>query len=171
MHKHIRKFKNDKRGSLALEIVIGCVIFITVMCFLMDVAILTWKFSVISQTNTYLARTIGIQGGIKSSAPTGFPGGNTAYQSTYKILDQIQENFDKAGINESDYTVKINGSTLKGTTNIEADYTEILTTQITVKYRWDMLSNILPGNITHSINSRRSVMSEYKYRYDDWIGE
>ena len=170
MLKLIKRIKN-KNGSMAIEIIIGCMMFLLVMCFFLDVTTLTWKLSVISQANTYIARTVGIQGGIKTSAPTGFPGGNTAYESSSEVLDKVKQSFNNAKIADSEYKIYINGITFKNSTNIEADYESILTTKIVVNYKWDMLSNFLPGNVSHSISSNRSVMSEFKYRYDSWIGE
>lgn len=165
----VKKAREDRRGSLALEIVIGCFIFLIVLCFLMDILLLGWKFSVVSQTNSYVARTVGLQGGVLSSAPTGFPGGNTAYFTTTEIANNIKSNFEKAGIQSGDYTVTINGVPLSS--GIKVDYREDLTVEIQVKYKWAMTSNFIPGSISNWISSKRSVMSEFKYRYDTWYGE
>lgn len=170
MLKLIGHMKN-KKGSMAIEIIIGCMMFLLVMCFFLDITTLTWKLSVISQANTYIARTVGIQGGVKPSAPTGFPGGNTAYESSTEILDKVKQSFNNAKIADTEYQIYINNTLLKGSTNIETDYESMLTTKIIVNYKWDMLSNFIPGSLSHSIVSNRAVMSEFKYRYDSWIGE
>ncbi|MDF2879509.1 MAG: hypothetical protein K0R54_66 [Clostridiaceae bacterium] len=166
-----KKLKEDKRGTMAIEIVVGMLMFLLVLCFFLDITIITWKFSVISQTNTYLARTAGLQGGIRTSAPTGYPGGNDAYASSSEVYKQIQENFKSAGINDNEYTVKINGTKLRSNSNVAVDYLDNITTYIEVDYKWDLVSNFIPGDLTNSITSKRAVISEFKYRYDSWIGE
>lgn len=167
--KQSKRLGKDRKGSLAIEIVIGCFIFLIVMCFMTDVTMLGWRFSVVSQTNSYIARTVGLQGGILSSAPTGFPGGNAAYISTGEMASYVADNFSKAGITSGEYTVTVNGVPM--TSGISIDYRDNMTIETKVKYKWNMVSNFIPGNIENWISSKRSVVSEFKYRYDSWIGE
>ncbi len=161
----------EKRGSMAIEIIIGCFIFLIVLCFLMDLTVLAWRYNVVSQTNTYLARTVGIQGGISPIMPMGFPGNNSSYITTAEALAAIQENFSRAGIQTGQYTVKVNGIELRSGTTIAVDYRDYLTTEIETRYEWTMISNFIPGVVRNDMRSKRSVMSEFKYRYDYWIGE
>ena len=170
MIKILNKNKNNK-GSLAIEIVMGCLIFLILLCFLTDIAILTWKFNVISQTNTYLARTIGIQSGVKSSTPDNYPGGSIAYATSSEIYENISKNLNSAGIPDNMFEVRIGGVKFTRNSNITFDYQKFISTEIIVNYKWDMISNFIPGNITNKISSKRSVVSEYKERYDSWIGE
>jgi Flp pilus assembly protein TadG len=55
-----KRLKKNNKGSLAIEIVIGCFIFLIVLSFVFDLMMMSWKFAVISQTNSYVARTIGL---------------------------------------------------------------------------------------------------------------
>lgn len=166
----IKSKLSNKQGVSAIEIVVGCLIFLMLMCFMTDIAVLTWKFSAISQTNTHLARTVGLQGGALASAPQGFPGGNAAYASKTEIYNTIKENLNKAGIKDGEFKVMINNSELRAQ-NKEVDYRDFLTTTIELDYKWDMTSNFVPGSITNKLKSKRSSISEFKYRYDTWIGE
>jgi len=162
----------DKKGAMALEIVIGIFTFIIVLCFLVDLLMLSWKFAVISSTNSYVARTAGIQGGILATAPDGFPGGNTAYISTNEMRNKLNDNFKSAGIESGKYSVKVNGKTVSsGASTGEVDYRQPVTTEINVTYKWDLMSNFVPGDLTQTMTSTRSSMSEFKYRYDTWVGE
>lgn len=167
--KLTQRFRKDKKGSLAIEVVIGCFVFLIVLCFLTDITLLGWRFAVVSQTNSYIARTVGLQGGVLSSAPDGFPGGNAAYISKSELASNIAANFEKAGIQSGEYTVTINGSPLSSGAKI--DYREQINIETKVKYKWAMVSNFIPGNIENWISSKRSVLSEFKYRYDYWTGE
>ncbi|AKA44378.1 hypothetical protein PPSC2_27375 (plasmid) [Paenibacillus polymyxa SC2] len=163
------QLRKNNKGSLALEVVVGCFVFLIVLCFLVDVTMLGWRFAVVSQTNSYIARTVGLQGGVLSSAPDGFPGGNAAYVSTSELANNIAKNFKSGGIENGEYTVTINGVPLGS--GVKVDYREYLHVETKVKYKWAMVSNFIPGNIENWISSKRSVMSEFKYRYDYWIGE
>lgn len=168
----VDRLKKDKRGALAIEIAIGIFMFLIIVCAMMDVLILTWKFQVISQTNSFVARTAALQGGVLYSAPEGFPGGDAAYISVSEMNAKIKDNFQKAGIESGDYVVTVNGSSISaGAATGEIDYREPIQTEIRVKYKWAMLSNFIPGNIENWISSKRSALSEFKYRYDSWQGE
>lgn len=163
MLKKLKRFKKDKKGFMAIEIVIGMLMFLAIVSFVSDVALLTWKFNVVAQTNSHLARQVGIQGGLLSSTPENFPGGSSAYVTKSQMDEKIRENFKKAGIKESEYSYSLS-------TN-KADYGEMITTTVKATYKWKMISNFIPGDITQEITSKRSVMSEFKYRYDDFKGE
>ncbi|MFF2531579.1 TadE/TadG family type IV pilus assembly protein [Brevibacillus sp. NPDC058079] len=167
--KLTQRFRKDKKGSLAIEVVIGCFVFLIVLCFLTDITLLGWRFSVVSQTNSYIARTVGLQGGALSSAPDGFPGGGGAYITKNQLMANIAANFEKAGIKSDEYTITVNGTNLSS--GVEADYRKELNIETKVKYKWAMVSNFIPGDIENWISSKRSVTSEFKYRYDTWVGE
>lgn len=148
---------------MAIEIVIGMFLLLTIFCFLTDVALLTWKFNVVAQTNSYVARTVGIQGGLLSSTPANYPGGDKAYITKSEMDERIQDNFKKAGIKPEDFSYSLS--------DYQADYGEMITTEIKTKYKWAMVSNFIPGDVTNEISSKRTVMSEFKYRYDNFKGE
>lgn len=165
----VRKARKGRKGSMAIEIVIGCFIFLMVFCLLMDVVMLGWRFAVISQTNSYVARTVGLQGGVLNSAPNGFPGGNDAYLSTSELLAGVQRSFDKAGIASDEFSITINGRPLSQGAQI--DYRDEIEISMSVDYEWRFLSNVVPGAVENTIHSTRTVVSEFKYRYDTWYGE
>jgi hypothetical protein len=159
----LKGFKKNKKGALAIEIVIGMMMFLMITSFLTDVALLTWKFTVVADTNSYLARTAGIQGGLLTSTPANYPGGSTAYVTKTEMDAKIKENFERAGITSGQYSYNLSKT--------NADYGEMITTEIRAEYKWAMLSNWIPGNVTNEISSKRTVMSEFKYRYDNFKGE
>jgi hypothetical protein len=161
--QRLKGFKRNKKGIMAIEIVIGMFMFLMILSFMTDVALLTWKFNVVAQTNSYLARTVGIQGGLLSSAPYGYPGGDAAYISYSEMKAKIEDNFKKAGIAPSDYSFSLSTT--------QADYQEPITTRIEVKYKWSLISNFIPGSLTNTVSSTRTVLSEFKYRYDEFKGE
>jgi Flp pilus assembly protein TadG len=172
LYKKLQKFKKDKKGVSAIEIVIGIFVFLIVLSFLVDLLTLSWKFAVISSTNSYVARTAGLQGGIESKAPDGFPGNNKAYISSSEMESRIATDFTNAGIQDGDYSVRVNGALVsKGQSTAEVDYRNSITTQIDVTYKWALMSNFIPGDLTQSLTSTRNVLSEFQFRYDNWTGE
>lgn len=171
-YKRLEKLKKDKKGAMAIEIMIGMIAFIIVLCFLADLLILSWKFYVISETNKFVARTAGLQGGFLTSAPEGYPGGKEAYINSNQLRKKLIEDFDSAGIEEGDYDVSVNGySLINGNGTNDIDYMKEIDTSVEVTYKWDLSSNFIPGSISQKISSKRSTLSEFKYRYDVWDGE
>lgn len=174
MQKAIYKIKN-KRGISTIEIMIGMLIFLVTLCFLTDLLMLLWKFSVVAQTTTQVARITGIQGGALASAPTDWPGGAGNYVNISGIHRIVEEKFETAGISSSEWTMKIGGGNVgkDGTRATgQIDYTDNFTVEAIVNYHWDMTSNILPlVNLNQIITARRPAMSEWKYNRNSWIGE
>jgi hypothetical protein len=160
--QRLKGLKKDKKGVMAIEIVIGMFMFLMVLSFMTDVALLTWKFNVVAQTNSYLARTVGVQGGLMNQTPINFPGGDTAYITRSEMDKNIADNFKKAGIVDK-YSYSL--------TDYDADYGEMITTEIKATYTWSLISNFIPGDMDNEISSKRTVMSEFKYRYDTFKGE
>ncbi|WCF11732.1 hypothetical protein NDS46_30780 (plasmid) [Paenibacillus thiaminolyticus] len=168
----LKKIRGNRKGSMAIEIVYGCFLFLMVFSFAMDIVMLGWRFSVISQTNSYIARNVGLQGGVLRSVPDGYPGGKDAYLSVDELLEGIERNFEKAGIANEDYKITINDIPIvKGGSGLKVDYRKEMQITVEVEYEWVFLSNFIPGELKNWITSKRSVMSEFKYRYDEWYGE
>lgn len=169
----IYKLKN-KKGISTIEIIIGVFIFLIILCFLLDLLILLWKFSVIAQTNTEVARIAGIQGGVLSSPPHAWPGGNKNYITISELDAMLTDKFESAGIASNEWEIRIGSGGISkngGKSTAKYDYKDTFSVEITVDYRWDFMSNILPGNLKQSITSKRPAMSEWKYNYDSWEGE
>lgn len=169
----IAKLKN-KKGASTIEIVIGLMIFILLFGFMLDLIVLTWKFNVVAQTNTQIARIAGLQGGIQSSAPNGWAGGNSSYISSSQMQRTVLDKMNSAGIKPGDWTVRIgNGTITSGSAGQSKryDYLETFTTKVEVRYTWDFMSMMLPGNFSQSLSSERPAMSEWKYNYNIWTGE
>jgi hypothetical protein len=170
LYEYLSKLKN-KKGASTIEIVIGVLIFILILGFMLDIIVLTWKFNVVSQTNTQIARIAGIQGGVRSAAPSGWPGGYT----TIRTLDGlVMDKMSSAGIESEEWEGSIGNGRIgrNGVSQTEEyDYKTNFETTLTIEYTWEFLSMMLPGSFTQEIESRRPAMSEWKYNYDSWEGE
>lgn len=158
---------HGKRGSLVIEIAIGIIIFVYVLAFLADVIVIGNKLRTISNVNNYLARTVGIQGGLASSPPSGYP--SNAYVSKSQMIDFIDQTFNAAGIKSNEWSGKINGRNIFNDNHV--DYGFPITTELTVNYQWNLLKHLLPGKWDGTVTSKRVVVSEFKQRYETMIGE
>lgn len=167
--KNQRKRMKEKDGIWTIEFVIAVLITLMVLCALLDILILSWRFAVISQTTNHLARTIALQGGVERSVPQGYPGGDDVYLTTSELEDDVARMLEYSDIELEDYNIKINGVPFGQ--NVRVDYRGDIIVEMEVKYEWAFLSNFIPGNLSHSVHSKRATISEYKYHYEDWIGE
>lgn len=164
--------KLNKKGSSSIEIVIGMMIFIMAVCFFMDVLILSWKYSVVAQTTTQVARISSVQGGVNHSAPSDYHGG---YTTINQLNSSVREKMNSAGVKNNEWRIDIAGGRIgkngvSPTGNI--DYKQEFQVQTTIDYRWQFTSNFIPGmSLTQSITAKRPAMSEWKHNYNSWIGE
>jgi len=172
--KYLNKIQKilNKKGMSSIEFVIIMMVLLMSLCFLTDLTILIWKFSVVGQTTTQIARLTGIQGGALTRKPDDYPG---EYVSIYDIQDIVEEKFSSAGIKPNEWSMNI-GSGRVGKNGVvstrEIDYKEGFDVVTKVDYRWDFTSNILPfADIKQTKVSKRPAMSEWKYNYNSWDGE
>lgn len=161
------KLQKKEDGASAIEFVLGSLIFVLLLATFLDVLVLSWKFTIISQSATTVARITGLQGGALASAPEGFP--SSDYMTSSRLKNHIGGIYKNAGVHESDWDIKVNGTSLGG--QIKIDYREPVIVKTHVKYRWFFLSALMPGDWKSDINTTRLSISEFKYRYDEWEGE
>lgn len=170
--------QNKKKGFSSIEIVIGFLIFIMMLAFLVDIVGVLVRYSVVAQANTDIARITGVQGGILSGAPTGWPGGEDNYINITELESMMNQKFVSVGVPMTDWTVKLHSTDGKtgnfgsiGRSGVQYDYLESYTVEIEVLNHWKSVSTFIPGMITQKFSSKRPAVSEWKYNYNDWIGE
>lgn len=163
----------NKKGSSAIEVTIGLLVFILMFGFFYDLTIITWKFVVTTQVANSMSRVLAIQGGVMPYTPANFPGGDKAYITSEELVENVREQLEgKANI--ENYTVTINGVELDEGTNLSIDYGQKIVVEVTSYYDWDIFSDFLPFGSYLSgkkIVAKRSSLSEFKFNYDSWIGE
>ena len=172
-------FKKNKRGSLAIEIVIGMLVFLTAMALLLDVFLLTWQISEVSTITTYISNVGGNQGGINGSAPVGWNSNDYGqYSKTGDVHRQIRNLMNETRIrrwkveviNPDDNSVKIISSENGYGTgpNLFFDYGKAMIIRIEYEVGLDTISRMLPeNNITNwTMKTSRTVLSDYKERFD-----
>lgn len=167
------KKKLNKKGATAIEVVISIMMMLLLLSFMIDLLAVIWKHSVVSQVNTEVSRIVGIQGGLLNSAPEGYPGGNENYLSASEVTQLLDNKFASAGVSGDKWKVKVGSGTLgkDGIAEAKYDYLTTFTVEVNIDYEWEYISKMIPGQITQTIVSKRPAMSEWKYGYNDWIGE
>lgn len=173
------KLLKDKKGASAIEMVIGLMIIIMMIAFLMDIMNVMAKYSTVSQVSTDISRITGIQGGIRNSAPRGWPGGNDNYININELYSLVDRKLSGAGMDNTPWTVRIyndsgsisGGFGSTGKKGVEINYLENYTVEVELLHRWTVIGNFLPGTIEQKLVSRRPATSEWQYNYNDWIGE
>lgn len=167
----MKKIMKKKDGVSSIELVISIMIFLMVLCFFLDITMLTWKFTSLSSVNTNVTRAVSLQGGVKNTVPSGYPGGNTEYLTSSELYDLVENVLNGAGVEDYEFDVYINNIKLTSNSNIQVDYLQPINVKITTRYDWVYISNFIPGNLSHTVSSERNSLSEFKYNYDSWSGE
>ena len=165
MTQHLHRMKEkiqETKGVMAIEIVIGMLMFTLILSFLVDISILTWKFNVASQTSTHIARNVGLQGGLLASTPYQFPGGDAQYTNQSEMQQYVKKNMNQAGIEDGDYRYRLSRTTAK--------YGQPITVTVDIEYSWELLSNFIPGNLNQTVTSKRTAISEYQPRLKEFGG-
>lgn len=179
----IRKILGNKKGSAMIEYTIGLLLFVSLICFLFDVIIIAQKQYIVSQQTNVIVRDLGVQGGIYSVMPTGFPGTNKNYITSGELYNGVKKHLEDAGLSTSnkDWDVEIKTynksgsiaslSTLDSSTKVYADYGTPIDVTIYYKYSWTLWGQIVPGLSEIKTSTSRHSVSEFKYNYDSWDGE
>ena len=172
--KGLKERSKSKKGASVLEFAFGLLTFVLLFAFTVDVVMIATKQNTVSQTANQVVRQIAIQGGVKPNAPKNYPGGNQAYMDSREMTSMMRERMNDTGIGNSDWSMKIvafnpSGQPVKSQglsngTNIEVDYQDMFEFEITYKYNWIIMGQLLPP-MKEKITSvqKRSSVSEYKY--------
>lgn len=157
----IKKILNNKKGLNTIETAIISIIIIMCIAGMIDLNTIIKKFNTTSSTTSYIARTIGKQGGIRTSKPDNFHGD---YVTSQKLYQDVKSILNKAGIKDSEFSVTINGYPLHSGTNIPlTTYGTNMTIKLTIQYRWKLVQQFIKSS-SFEKTSNRIVMSTYKER-------
>lgn len=171
-----RKDKKSKRGSSVLEFAFGLLTFVMLAAFVVDVVIIATKQFTVSQVSNELSRQIAIQGGVRQSAPAGFPGGQKAYVTSREMHAYIDEALRDTGISSSDWSMQMTGFSpdgysvqrvsLSDGSNFEVDYRNSFDFTIKYEYNWTIMGQLVPTmNSMREVHQKRGSVSEYKYKH------
>lgn len=172
----------EEKGSAVIEFAIALLIFVTLTAFLVDMLVIGGKRFGISQETTEISRVIGVQGGVSSAVPTGYPGGDQAYRTSLELYKQIDGKMATSGIETDEWKATlteynkggqiIREVVLTPQTNFRVDYMHSMDIHIEATYSWTLMS-LITGNLLDvaDVGAKRHTVSEFKYNFDEWEGE
>lgn len=164
----ITRILKSKKGFSSIEIAIGAMVFLIAVCGLVDLTSVLRKLNTMSVQSSYIARTVGRQGGIRPSTPTNYDAGD--YVTSSELYNNVKKSFNMSGVPDTMWTATVNGVTLTPTTSLPIiTYGTDIPIKITIKYNWGLISNFIPGKITQSKQSYRTVVSSFKLRNGSFI--
>lgn len=158
--------KKNKKGLNTIEIVIITLTFIICICGIVDLVKIMQIHNAISTNASYVIRTIGKQGGIRTSKPSNFVG---EYTTSASLYNAVKENMNCSGVKDGDWHlyITINGYTkeLSSSENYPlADYGEEIKISLSSKYYWSLLSQMTPAKLSGTTTSHRTTQSKFKVR-------
>lgn len=183
------KLLKNKHGFSCIEAIPAILALIIALVGFLDISLILKKINVISTTSTYIARTIGPQGGVLSGPPRNnnneiyYPGckaGANAPTCKYTNIAELRSNvsdmLSAVGLSEDDYTVTItaidkNGNTvrnynlMKGNAKgIETDFGGYFKVNLQMKYKWVYVEKLFGRTLEYKKPSVRNVLSTFKTR-------
>lgn len=164
----IKKIK-EKKGSVSIETVISSILILILICGFVDLTTILRKQTVISSSAKYVARTVGLQGGIDTYKPPQFKGDYVSNKELYYNLNNI---FSDAGIKEDKWEVYIDNHKLTPSLSTKIyDFGQPINIRVEVKYSWSLLSNFIPGKFENKRIAERIIDSSYKVRDGNFLSE
>lgn len=167
MIKKIKNLSKDKKGMSSIEFGIGALIIIVLLCFAIDVAVFIYKFTVVSEVSSYVARTTALQGGALNAAPNNYSKLSQYYVTSSDMYGNLTKMFEKVGLTDAEWKVEINDVGFKGHPTKQFDYQDIITVNVVMDYEWTFSKHVLPLKPS-TIGSAKATVSEYKYSYGSW---
>lgn len=169
-----KRIKNRKKGSSAIEFVVGLLIFVLLMGFFVDMFLITNKQYTVAKQANVITRQLSVQGGVQQAMPPGYSGTNETYVNSRELYYNIRATLDGAGIETEEYSVTLtsydeNGSIkekipLSPSTSFLVDYQDRFDIRIDYSYEWTITGQLVPGmGNERQSNQVRSSVSEYDY--------
>lgn len=192
--KHAVKFlKRKKKGSTMIEAVLGTMVFLIIFMAVMDMIVVSHRYTMLTDTVKEFTRTLSVQGGALDVKPAGFA---SNYYTISDLAAMVKKNMDNAGYRAGEWNVVIeytryydpSTNTITdydGTQTIlgfdssnnyfydptlDIDYLSNFTVTIRGQYRWNFLKYFIGSKTTTLLVSMPGI-SEFKYNYDYWPGE
>ena len=170
---NIKKKIKSKKGASMVEFTIVMMLFVTVFSIGFDFIMLGYKYMSVSNYANDLVRTLSVQGGVESSTPNGFQGGDSAYKTISEIKSE-KDRFAKSIGSKSDevdvlvvYYDNLNVRHEKKIDSMTSFNVEYLTPfEIIIEYtpKLEILSNF-NVKLTNKMRRVKMGVSEYVKNY------
>lgn len=163
----ITKILKSRKGFSTIEIAIGSIIFIIAISGLIDLTSVLRKLNTMSTQSSYIARTVGRQGGVQLSTPYNYD--EKDYVPSAELYSNVKKSFNMSGVPDTNWEATVNGQLLTPGTNLSViTYGTEIPIKVSIKYNWGLISNFIPGAISQHKESYRTVVSSFRLREGDF---
>lgn len=182
MWKRFSDKLKEEKGSSVIEFAIALLMFVLLVAFFVDMLTIGGKRFLIAQETTTISRVIGVQGGVSSAVPTGYPGGDRSYLTSLELYKKINDKMADTNIQTDEWTATLTEYNTQGQiirelqltpqTDFRVDYMHSMDIAISASYQWTLMNFISGGMLNDaSVGAKRHTVSEFKYNFDEWEGE
>lgn len=167
MWKRLKQKWKERKGFGSIEIVISSMIVLTMIAGLLDMITIIQRLDTTSQATGYVSRIVQKQGGVQTSRIENFSG---KYTTTDVLYNNVKDMMTSNGISEDEWELSLvlDGGTkyvITPTTSVPlVDYGNRIRVNLSVDYKWNVLSSMSPSELGGNRDSIREVLSGYKIR-------
>ena len=179
--KHIKEKIKDKKGMLSIEYMISLLIFLTLLTFTVDLAILSVKRNQMTKFSQTVVRHIRTQSGLMWETPTNFPGTDDTYLTSSEAANAFRQQLVNLGLPTSDAVMILEGTNIHGAqrtyeikpgqeASANLKYQTPFKLTLKFKYHWGLFSSFMTDN-EGTLTISTSGYTEYNQNADVWEGD
>jgi len=167
MWKYVKQKWKERKGFGSIEIVLSAMIVLMMVGGMLDMISITQRFETVSQATNYVSRIVQKQGGVRTSRIDNY---NGKYTTSATLYNNVKDMMESNGIHEEDWTLTLTlpdgkSYTVTPTTNVPiVNYGQRMKVTISVNYRWNIVSTMLPIQGERTRDSIKEVLSGYQSR-------
>ena len=179
--KRLKEKLKDKQGMLSLEYAISFLIFIVLLAFTVDLAVVSVKRNQMTKFSQTVVRQIRTQNGFLKTMPKNFPGSEASYVTSTDIMNAFTKKLEALGLSTTDATMVIEGTSDTGhprtytfqpgkVMGASLKYQTPFKLTLKFKYKWGLFSSFLTDS-EGMMTITSSGYTEYNEDLDVWEGE
>lgn len=172
----------NKKGMFSIEYAITLMIFLMILTFTLDFAVISVKRNSMSQFSQTVVRQVRVQSGLERTMPDNFPGTESTYATTDQIRDAFFNKLQGLGLDSDGAEMVIEGINTSGSNqtwtisegslpNVLLDYQSPFTVKLTFKYRWGFFSSFMTSDPEKKFTVKSTGITEYNRDADQWEDE
>ena len=179
--KRIKERLKNKKGMLSIEYMISFLIFLVLLTFTADLAVLSVKRNQMTKFSQTIVRTVRTQSGLMWEMPTNFPGSKDSYVTSSEVANAFLKKLTDLGLPTTDATIVLEGTNIHGQqktytikpgqeASANLKYQTPFTVTLKFKYKWGLFTSFMKNN-EGMLTITSSGYTEYNQNSDNWEGE
>ena len=181
MVKQIKEKLKNKKGMLSIEYMISFLVFLVLLTFTVDLAVLSVKRNQMTKFSQTVVRQIKVQSGALATMPTNFAGSDSSYVTSSDLTSAFTRKLTDLGLSTANASIVIEGTSRTGsprtytfqpgrTASADLKYQTPFTVTLKFKYKWGFFSSFLTDS-EGMMTVVSSGYTEYNQNADQWEGE